>query len=85
VHGGFPAYPILVVTVSLIKYSRIFINFNINRYMHAILTNRGEAMHKIQNRLRDIMGIGRKAWNETPEIKKVSIPRCGVSGSESSD
>lgn len=30
-------------------------------------------MHKIQNRLRDIMGMGRKAWSETPEIKKVRL------------
>jgi hypothetical protein len=41
------------------------------RYMHAILTNRGEAMHKIQNRLRDVMGLGRKAWGEPNELKKV--------------
>jgi len=57
----------------------------VSPYMHAILTNRGEAMHKIQNRLRDIMGMGRKAWSETPEIKKLTIAHNMTEMTDGSD
>ncbi|KAF2789698.1 cytochrome P450 [Melanomma pulvis-pyrius CBS 109.77] len=54
-------------------------------YMHAILTNRGEAMHKIQARLRDIMGTGRKSWTEPEKTKKLTIAHNMTEMTDDSD
>lgn len=42
--------------------------------VHAILTNRGKAMHLIQKRLSDCMGEGRLSWDEPEHIKRVIPP-----------
>ncbi|KAF2463764.1 cytochrome P450 [Lindgomyces ingoldianus] len=53
--------------------------------MHAILTNRGAAMHIIQGRLQHIMGPGKKAWNEPKGTKELTILHNMMEMTEDSD
>ncbi|KAF2704077.1 putative cytochrome P450 [Pleomassaria siparia CBS 279.74] len=54
-------------------------------YMHAVITSRGEAMHKIQARLRDIMGTGRKTWTEPEKTKTLTIAHNMTQMTDDSD
>lgn len=53
--------------------------------VHAILTNRGKAMHLIQKRLSDCMGEGRLSWDEPEHIKRFTILHNMTELTESSD
>lgn len=74
-YGGLPANTLLDVFVSHIFFLRPFAFTDHSRHIHAYLTNHGEAMHKIQSRLRDIMGAGRKTWAEPEKTRKVNNPQ----------
>jgi cytochrome P450 len=41
--------------------------------VHSYLTNRGRAMHLIQDRLVKVMGPNRKNWNESSDVEKLTI------------
>ncbi|KAF7165201.1 hypothetical protein CNMCM5623_009467 [Aspergillus felis] len=41
--------------------------------VHSLLTNRGRAMHIIQNQLISVLGVNQKNWQEVPEIKQMTI------------
>ena len=51
---------------------------DLSRYVHAIITKRGRAMHTMLDYITSIVSRDQKKWDETAEIKTVSAFRDGI-------